>query len=70
MGKAVRIEVGGNSICTRCGASDWFVVCEDDRRDNPASSGEPAFCPFCGARFMAVHVDDDAELEDYERLDG
>lgn len=32
MNKAVRIEVNGNSVCTRCGASDWFVVCEDARR--------------------------------------
>lgn len=23
-------------------------------------------CPFCGARFMSAHVDNDAELGDYE----
>lgn len=66
MDRAVRIEVNGNSICTKCGASDWFVVCEDGRRENPAS-GDVCCCPFCGARFMGVHVDDDAEVDDYER---
>ena len=68
MSKAIRIEVKGNSICTCCGARDWFLVCENDDRSNPASAPY-RYCPWCGSRFMAAHVDDEAEMEDYARVE-
>lgn len=64
--KAVRVEVKGNSLCTACGASQWFVICEGGGRGNPAR-GEVRHCPWCGARFVATHVDDEGELAEYER---
>lgn len=68
MRRAVRIEVKGNSLCTSCGGTGWFVVCEDERRGNPAYEGVE-FCPFCGARFELLHVDNEAEdLDEYESV--
>ena len=67
MSKAIRIEVKGNSICTCCGARGWFVVSEDDSMTNPASA-PIRYCPWCGSHFELVHVDDDAEIDDYERV--
>lgn len=65
---AVLIDRNGNQLCSRCGASDFFTVCEENAYGNPANMGNKkhpnGFCPFCGAEFThRIEVDD---LEPYE----
>lgn len=67
--KSIRIDSNGNSICTSCGAADFFTVTEDSCDRNPANLTNPkhpdGFCPFCGAEFThVVEVDD---LSEYKR---